>query len=101
MSVKERVTDFAKKVTEAAVVLRNTSGQQRDELLARMAELLRARKSKITRMNAVDMERSQEKGLSSAMLDRLLLNDERIEKMAAALALPSKRLLNCPIPWRR
>jgi len=85
MSIKERVTDLAKKVTEAAVVLSNTSGQQRNELLARMAELLRAHSSKIIRGNAIDMERGEEKGLSSAMLDRLLLNDERIEKMAAAL----------------
>jgi len=85
MSIKERVTDIARKVTKAAVVLSNTSGQQRNELLARMAELLRARSSKIMRANAIDMERGEEKGLSSAMLDRLLLNDERIEKMAAAL----------------
>ena len=85
MSIKERVTDIAKKVAQAAVVLRNTSGQQRNELLARMAELLRVQKSRIMRANAIDMEHGEEKGLSSAMLDRLLLNDERIEKMATAL----------------
>ncbi len=85
MNIKERVTNLAKKVAEAAIALANAPGQQRDELLARMAELLRAHSSKIMRANAIDMERGEEKGLSSAMLDRLLLNDERIEKMAAAL----------------
>jgi len=68
MSIKERVTDIAKKVAQAAVVLRNTSGQQRNELLARMAELLRVQKSRIMRANAIDMEHGEEKGLSSAMV---------------------------------
>ncbi len=97
MNVTERVTEFAQRVAEASVALRNASGEQRDELLGRMAELLRARSAEIMRANAVDMEQGQEKGLSAAMLDRLLLDDERIENMAAAL----EEIIELPDPLGR
>ena len=97
MTVTERVTEFAQRVAEASVALSNASGELRNELLARMAELLRAQKSKIMRANAIDMERGEEKGLSSAMLDRLLLNEERIEKIARAL----EEIIELPDPLGR
>ena len=97
MTVTERVTEFAQRVAEASVALSNASSELRNELLARMAELLRAQKSKIMRANAIDMERGEEKGLSSAMLDRLLLNEERIEKIARAL----EEIIELPDPLGR
>ena len=85
MTVRERVAEFAQRAHEASAALRIAAEQQKNAALAKMAELLRARQSKIQRANAIDMERGQEAGLSSAMLDRLLLNEERIEKMAVAV----------------
>ncbi len=85
MTVGQRVTEFAQRAYEASAALRIASEQQKNAALAKMAELLRARHSKIQRANAIDMERGQDAGLSSAMLDRLLLNEERIEEMAVAL----------------
>ncbi len=97
MTVTERVAEFAQKVAEASVALSNASGELRNDLLRRMAELLRAQKSKIMRANAIDMERGEEKGLSSAMLDRLLLDEERIEKIAGAL----EEIIELPDPLGR
>jgi len=50
-----------------------------------MADELRTNRDTIKQANAVDMENGAQAGLSSAMLDRLMLNDERIEAMAVAL----------------
>lgn len=85
MTVRERVAEFARRAYEASAALRTASEQQKNAALAKMAQLLRVRQAKIRRANAIDMERGQEAGLSSAMLDRLLLNEERIEEMAVAL----------------
>ncbi len=97
MTVTERVAEFAQRVAEASVALSNASGELRNELLARMADLLRAQKSKIMRANGIDMERGEQKGLSSAMLDRLLLDEERIEKIARAL----EEIIELPDPLGR
>ena len=97
MSIKERVTELAEKVAQASVTLGTSTADQRNALLARMAELLRAQRAKIMRANAIDMERGQEKGLSAAMLDRLLLTEERIETMAVAL----EEIIELPDPLGR
>ncbi len=85
MTVRERVAEFARRAYEASTAVRNSSEEQRNAALTRTAELLRAQKAKIQGANAIDMERGEERGLSAAMLDRLLLTEERIEEMAVAL----------------
>ncbi|MEJ2027095.1 MAG: gamma-glutamyl-phosphate reductase, partial [Limibacillus sp.] len=49
------------------------------------AKALRASQEEILAANAKDMEEAKAKGLSEALLDRLLLNPERVEAMAAGL----------------
>ena len=82
--IQSRVIERAKRCRAAARVLAYSSGEARDKALKRTAELLRAKKHKIIHANDIDMERGEQKGLSSAMLDRLKLNDKRIEDMAVA-----------------
>lgn len=82
--IYERVVERARRCREAADVLAYSSGQQRNDALLQTAKMLRARKGKLIHANDIDMERGEEKGLSSAMLDRLKLNDKRIEDMAVA-----------------
>jgi glutamate-5-semialdehyde dehydrogenase len=84
MSVKDAVIERARRAKEAAAVLRCAPTETKNAALRRMAELLRAKRAKIIRSNAIDMENGQAKGLSSAMLDRLRLDDKRIEDMAVA-----------------
>ena len=85
MSVETAVRERAARAKRASVALRAASAEQKNRALAAMAELLRARHAKIARANAVDMEKGEAKGLSAAMLDRLRLDEQRIEDMAIAV----------------
>jgi glutamate-5-semialdehyde dehydrogenase len=82
--IRDRIVERARRCHAAARVLAYSTTEQRNRALLRAAELLRARGADLIAANAVDMERGQEKGLSSAMLDRLKLNEKRIEEMAVA-----------------
>jgi glutamate-5-semialdehyde dehydrogenase len=50
-----------------------------------MAAAVRKRVSELLEANALDLAAGREKGLSSAMLDRLTLDEKRIEAMAAGI----------------
>ena len=62
-----------------------TTGQQRNAALAACAGAIRREKTALQDANARDLARSEEFGLSEAMVDRLTLTDARIEGMAVAL----------------
>ena len=85
MDLTARVTTFAARAQQAAAILAVSTTAQRDAALAACADLLRRNAADIIAANALDMQAGREKGLSSALLDRLLLNDERIGKIAAAV----------------
>jgi len=57
----------------------------RDRALLAAAGSLRARRAEILAANAEDMAAARERGLGGAMLDRLALDDKRIEAMASGL----------------
>lgn len=57
----------------------------KNRALYMMAESLRAAKNRILVENEKDMNAAQRSGISEAMLDRLLLNSDRIEQMAQGL----------------
>jgi glutamate-5-semialdehyde dehydrogenase len=58
---------------------------RRSNALLRAAAQLRARRAEILEANRQDMVAAQARGLSSALLDRLKLDDSRIESMAKGL----------------
>lgn len=61
------------------------SGAQKDDALRKAAAELRKNADAILAANARDLAYGKEKGLSSAMMDRLTLNADRIEAMAKGL----------------
>ncbi|HUR40988.1 MAG TPA: glutamate-5-semialdehyde dehydrogenase [Verrucomicrobiae bacterium] len=65
----------------ARVVARAETGQKNAALFA-FAELLRGEKGRILAANGVDMKAGAEQKLEASLLDRLELNDERIDAMA-------------------
>lgn len=69
----------------AAAVLATSSGEQRNTALAAAATALRDRAADIIAANAKDMTAAEERGLSGAMLDRLMLDAGRVEAMAAGI----------------
>jgi len=58
---------------------------QKDMALVQAALILRDRTADILAANAKDMAYAKEKGLDAAMMDRLKLDEKRIEAMAATL----------------
>jgi len=69
----------------AARVLANASTEAKNAALRGSADSLRARADAILAANRKDMEAGRRKGLSKALLDRLALDDQRIEAMARGL----------------
>ena len=76
---------MGQKAKEASYELGISSTKEKDNALIFMAEELIKAKEEIIKANKIDLEISESKGTSKAMLDRLSLNDERIEAMAAGL----------------
>lgn len=82
----------ARRVKRASRQLARSSSAQRDDALARIADALEARAPEIIEANKEDLARAIELELSDAFIDRLVLNEARIAKMANAvreiIALP-------------
>jgi glutamate-5-semialdehyde dehydrogenase len=76
---------MGKAARAAATALAATPGEQRNAALEAAAATLRARSADIIEANARDMAGGAERGLSGAMLDRLMLDEERVEAMAQGI----------------
>jgi glutamate-5-semialdehyde dehydrogenase len=70
---------------KAARKLGNLSSQVKDKALLAMAEQLESQAEKIVVANQLDLAAGQQKGLSKTLLDRLILNENRIVEMASGL----------------
>jgi glutamate-5-semialdehyde dehydrogenase len=81
-----RVMDgLGRHARDAARILAMSSGDVRNSALHAASAELRSRRAEILEANATDMQKASERGLSAAMLDRLMLDEGRIEAMAAGL----------------
>lgn len=69
----------------ASITLAQLSSADKNQILTDIAGEIVAQTDAILVANAKDIESGKEKGLSSAMLDRLLLTPERIQDIAAAI----------------
>ena len=85
MNITERMRAIGEAARAAQRELALASAEAKNKALIAAAESLRARKDEILVANAKDMAAATEKGLSAAMLDRLELNEDRIEGMAVGL----------------
>ncbi|AVX19971.1 glutamate-5-semialdehyde dehydrogenase [Carboxydocella sporoproducens DSM 16521] len=85
MDVRQYVVEKAKLAQKAARQLAAASTDVKNAALLAMAEALQQRSDEILRANAQDMEAGRQKGLSQALLDRLLLTEKRIADMAEGL----------------
>ena len=76
---------MAARARKAAAILADATDEAKAAALRAAAASLRAAKPAILRANAADMERGAGNGLIAAMLDRLKLDDGRIEAVADAV----------------
>jgi glutamate-5-semialdehyde dehydrogenase len=84
-AVAEMMDDLGRKAREAAAELALCPGSQRNRALQGAADAIRDSRDPILTANRIDMEAAEKRGIGSAMLDRLALNPERLESMAAGL----------------
>ena len=78
----------------ASKELAKLSSDIKNEALLRIANNLESRCQDIIQVNAKDIDAGKEKGLTDALLDRLLLNQDRIVGMANDL----RNIVNIPDP---
>ena len=82
---EELVQSIGQQARAAYATLALASQEKKNMALVGAAMELRAQIDKLKEANAKDIAFGKEKGLSDAMLDRLMLNEGRIEGMAAGL----------------
>ncbi|HSY10542.1 MAG TPA: glutamate-5-semialdehyde dehydrogenase [Candidatus Dormibacteraeota bacterium] len=85
MNLNEQMTRLARQAREASRALAKLSTRGKNDCLLAMADALEKNSSALKEANALDMEAGAKSGLSSAMLDRLNLDDKRISTMAKGL----------------
>lgn len=83
--IKADVRRIAVAARAAGATLAQTSAEERDGALAAMAAALRSQMDGIVEANGRDMDGARAAGTSASLLDRLMLDADRIEAMAVAL----------------
>ncbi len=81
----ETICNMAQRARKAARSLVALSTEVKNHLLEQMAVALEENRLFIQQQNQLDMAAGKEKGLSAAMLDRLLLSDSVLASMIAGL----------------
>jgi len=100
MSLMEEMTALAKRARLASRRLASLSTADKNKCLLAMADAIELNTPAIQEANARDMAGGAETGLATPMLDRLLLDEARIDGMAAGLRVvaalpdPVDRLLD-------
>lgn len=76
------LTEIGKRVKDASVSLAVASTDDKNRILKAIATALRENCDKILEANALDLKTGRENGMADSLLDRLMLNADRIEGMA-------------------
>ncbi|MDG1462519.1 MAG: glutamate-5-semialdehyde dehydrogenase [Gammaproteobacteria bacterium] len=94
-NIAAEMLQLGKCARAAAIELARADAATKNQALLAAAKSIETNAADILAANKIDMEAGEQKGLSSSMLDRLLLNDERIQGMANGLRAIAE--LNDPI----
>ena len=79
------ITDISSQAAKAATQLALLDTATKNQVLIEMAEALRESKAFIIKENESDLAAARDNNLAASMIDRLTLNDERIEAMAEGI----------------
>jgi glutamate-5-semialdehyde dehydrogenase len=85
MNIQEQMRQIGQAAKQASRHLARLSSRKKNLILEAMADALEANRSVIQEANAKDLAAGKEAGLPPAMLDRLELNDARIDSMIKGL----------------
>jgi glutamate-5-semialdehyde dehydrogenase len=84
-TIEESILQMGRQARAAAYRLAQLSSDEKNAILRAMASSIRANAASLMQANDKDLAAGVEKGLSAAMLDRLRLDEARIEAMAAGI----------------
>jgi len=84
-NVPQLMKDLGAAAKAAALVLATATTEAKNVALRAAATAMRAQASVIQAANEIDVVAAKAKGLTPALIDRLVLNEDRIEAMAAGL----------------
>ena len=85
MSITEQVVKIAQDARQAALTMARLSSTTKNSMLLKMADALEDATAELISENQQDLIAGEQKGLSAAMLDRLMLDQKRIRGIADAL----------------
>ena len=85
MSLHDDIAALGRQAREASYKLAQLSTEAKNDILEGMAGELNASRAALQEANAKDLDAGRERGLSSAMLDRLELTDKRIDAMISGI----------------
>src|SRR4051812_43408389 len=85
MNIAADIRKIATDARQASLVMARLSSGAKNDLLERMAAALERSAEFLVAENARDLTAGQAKGLSAAMLDRLMLDEARVKSMADGL----------------
>ena len=85
MSKTTQLQHLAQACRKASRIVAQLDTSQKNKILADMADQLLAKADFIISENKKDVDKAKENGLSDALIDRLLIDQTRLQKIAAAL----------------
>ncbi|HEX8961169.1 MAG TPA: glutamate-5-semialdehyde dehydrogenase [Geobacteraceae bacterium] len=85
MTIAEKIRKIAEDARQASLALARLSSGAKNDLLMNMAMALINNAPHLIEENRKDLDAGEKKGLSAAMLDRLMLNEVRVKGIADAL----------------
>jgi len=83
--IKKLVTDIGQKARESSYRNMGLSTDLKNSVLMSLADLLESESAAIIEANKKDLAFGKEKGLSQAMMDRLMLDGKRVASMAKSV----------------
>ncbi len=94
MSLRDQINEMGRQALTASRALATLPAETKNRILTAMADSLLACGEEILAANARDLEAGLAKGLAPAMLDRLMLNPDRL----AAMAQGVREVVDLPDP---
>ena len=85
MDIPKLIKEFAHEAKQAARPLGKLSRGVKDQVILRMAELLKERQAEIQAANRQDVDKAKAEGHPAAFIDRLTLSDKVIASMIKGL----------------
>ena len=83
--MKKEILKIGRMAKEASSILSRASTHSKNQALRNSADIIISSKDKILKSNSLDIKNAEKNQLSEAMIDRLVLNYERIEAIALSL----------------